>query len=313
MSTYRSPFERWNEQAAVRVMPSASGRWPVDAVGDWFLEERSWNLASHPAVIASGRRPQVLAALLLGYLDFTIRLESECIVPACRDLVLRRVGADYDAAVVRDALRVQCDEAFHALICEELAEHVIRATGLRRGAYPEHSFFQTVRAAGARTSAALSAPQYAFCVAVVSETVITDSLQSHWRGNGLRPEVRAVLLNHYKDEVRHSTFFSQASKLVWSQWPEQARDTLAHLWPELAHAFVRVDASVTAAALELAGFPAAEAQRIASEAMAAEGAATERQASFEATVRALRNAGVLTDKGEPQELNRLTSPGEVSR
>ena len=92
--------------------------------GDWFSEQPG--ISNHPLVLEAGRRDVVLAALLTGYLDFTVRLELTSIVSVTRDLVMRRLGADYGAVIVRDALRVQCDEAFHALLCEELAEHAAR-------------------------------------------------------------------------------------------------------------------------------------------------------------------------------------------
>src|SRR5689334_6907487 len=115
MSTiqYRSPFQQWAERAAVRTMDLRGSRWARDGQGDWFPAE-SWSVANHPEVVARGRRDAVLAALLLGYLDFTFHLESLCIEPASRYIAMHRIGAEYDSAVTRDAVRVQCDEAFHA-------------------------------------------------------------------------------------------------------------------------------------------------------------------------------------------------------
>ncbi|HVE81368.1 MAG TPA: diiron oxygenase [Myxococcales bacterium] len=287
MIDYRSPFDQWDEKAAVRTMPTGAGRWAADAEGDWLSAE-SWSVASHPEVVASGRRQPVLAALLLGYLDFTLQLETHHIAPVSRDLVLRRLGAAYGDAVVRDALRVQCDEAFHGLFCEELSAHVASVTGLPRGTFPEHLFFRRVRELSARACGPMTAPQYQFCVAVVAETVITDLLQKDWRGDGLRPEVRHVLLQHYKDEARHSTFFSQVLQLVWPQWPERTRAAMAPLWAELVRAFLAVDAALVTRALEMTGFSPGEARQI-----IAGAAAEERGASVTLTLKALRRAGVL--------------------
>src|SRR6185295_9436594 len=94
---YRSPFDQWDEKAAVRTMPATDRRWAPDAEGSWFGAE-SWSAANHPEVLASGRRQQVLAALLLGYLDFTLQLETHHIAPVSRDLVLRRLGGPGRAA-----------------------------------------------------------------------------------------------------------------------------------------------------------------------------------------------------------------------
>ncbi|HYV44933.1 MAG TPA: diiron oxygenase [Myxococcaceae bacterium] len=309
---YRSPFDQWDEKAAVRTMPATDRRWAPDAEGSWFGAE-SWSAANHPEVLASGRRQQVLAALLLGYLDFTLQLETHHIAPVSRDLVLRRLGADYADAVVRDALRVQCDEAFHGLFCEELAAHVAQVTGLQREPFPEHLFFRRVRELAAPACGPMSAPQYQFCVAVVAETVITDSLRKDWRGEDLRPEVRHVLLQHYKDEARHSTFFSQVLQLVWPQWPERVRAAMSPLWAELVRAFLAVDEALVARALELAGFSPAQARRIVA-GTADGGTPGERGASISLTLKALRRAGVLRAAGPAAGAGeRRPELAEVSR
>lgn len=310
MSTYRSPFDRWDEHSAVRAMETSGKHWAQGAEGDWMLAE-SWSVAHHPTVLARGRHQAVQAALLLSYLDFTIQLEAECVGPVGRDLALRRLGADYEAVVVRDALRVQCDEAFHALLCEELSEHVGRVAGIRRRELPEHFFFRRVRELATRTGGALDPGQFAFCVAVVSETVITELLQNDWRGASLRPEVRNVLLHHYKDEIRHSAFFSQSLRIIWPQWPQAARDAMGPLWPELVRAFVRVDGEGLEAALAMAGFNAEEAAQVVSDSLRAEGAAACRRASFEQTLRALEKAGVLEGAGARAELSEHPEPFAV--
>ncbi len=290
-SAYRSPFDKWDVHASVRSM-ALQGGWPRESPGDWFTAGPGC-VADHPDVAASGLRPAVLASLLLAYLDFTVRLASECFSPVCVDLALRRLDAVYEDAVALDAQRVQCDEAFHALMCGALAGHVAGSTGLREARFPEHLFFRRVRELGWERGP-LGPAQYAFCVAVVSETIITDSLQKEWRSAGLRPEVRDVLQHHYRDEVRHSAFFSQALALVWPQWPAAARAAMAPLWPQLVRAFVQVDEDMSVAALVLAGFSAEDARRITTQTLAPLDTA-ERGASFTLTLRALGRAGVLED------------------
>jgi hypothetical protein len=311
--TYKSPFARWSAQSSVRTLVVDRGQWRQDAAGNWFSVEDWDAVISHPEVAGVGRQQQVLAALLLGYLDFTVRLEACCIGPVCSDLAMRRLAADCGAEVVRDALRVQCDEAFHALMCEELAGHTSQATGLNPRDFPEHRFFRRVRELAALARGRMSEEQYAFCVAVVAETVITDSLQKDWRDSGLRPEVRDVLLNHYKDEVRHSAFFSQLLGLLWPQWPEAARAAMAPLWPELVQAFLRVDTEVVTVAVEKAGFPAVQAARIVSESLGAESWRAERGASIDLTLRALKKAGVLSPMVTHGFAEHLSQRAEVAR
>ncbi|MEA2664973.1 MAG: hypothetical protein QOI11_1917, partial [Candidatus Eremiobacteraeota bacterium] len=139
---YRSPFATWIDKAAVRSMPMA--HWMSTGAGQWFPADE-WSVAAHPEVIASGRGERVVAGLLLGYLDFTIELESSCVGPASRSVALARVGARHDDEIARDALRLQCDEAFHALLCQELRQHVHAQTGLGPVRIAEHRFIRHAR------------------------------------------------------------------------------------------------------------------------------------------------------------------------
>jgi hypothetical protein len=286
---YRSPFTTWIDKAAVRSMPMA--HWMSTGAGQWFPADE-WSVAAHPDVVASGRGELVVAGLLLGYLDFTIELESSCVGPASRSVALARVGARYDDEVARDALRLQCDEAFHALLCQELRQHVHAQTGLNPVRITEHRFIRHARELRERLAPAVPAELVDFCAAVVAETVITKTLLKDWNDQALRPEVREFLLQHYKDELRHSAFYGQVLGQVWPQWDEALRHALAPHWSALTLAFVEPDPQLALAALALAGFADREAWRITAECQARAVAALDQRASVEATLRALRKAGV---------------------
>ncbi len=286
---YRSPFTTWIDKAAVRSMPMA--HWIAAGSGQWFPADQ-WSVAAHADVAASGRGELVVAGLLLGYLDFTIELESSCVGPASRAVALGRLDAGYDHEVARDALRLQCDEAFHALLCQELRQHVCSQTGLPAVRIPEHRFIRHVRELRELLDGTVPAEQVEFCAAVVAETVITKTLLKDWNDEELRPEVREFLLQHYKDELRHSAFYGQALGQVWPQWSAATRAALAPHWAGLALAFIEPDPELSLAALAQAGFAAPDAWRITSACHARAVAALDQRASLDATLRALRKAGV---------------------
>lgn len=287
---YHSPFLRWDELSSVRARRLGDQKWSQEAHGDWFSTD-GWSVADHASVAQSALRSKVLAATLLGYLDFTVRLEEDCIVPACRDLALGHLGIERESEIVRDALRVQCDEAFHALMCEQLAQHVVASTGLSRVSFPDHLFFSAVESLRPREGSAVDAAQYRFCVAVVAETVITDSLHKDWSDSRLRPEVRELLRNHYNDELRHAAFFSKMLRLAWPRWSPAARDALTPVWPELVAAFTRADGEIAMTTLRMAGFGSEEAGIIAAESLA-RSSAPARSSSQRLAVLSLRRAGV---------------------
>ncbi len=291
---YRSPFTTWIDKAAVRSMPMA--HWTAAGRGQWFPADQ-WSVAAHADVVGSGRGELVVAGLLLGYLDFTIELESTCVGPASRAIALARLDAGYDEEIARDALRLQCDEAFHALLCQELRQHVCAQTGLPAVRIPEHRFMRRVRELRELLAGRVPAEQVEFCAAVVAETVITKTLLKDWNDAELRPEVREFLLQHYKDELRHSAFYGQALAQIWPQWSGAVRAALAPHWSALALAFIEPDPELSLAALTQAGFAERDAWRITSECHARAVAAADRRASLDATLRALRKAGVVEAHG----------------
>ncbi len=290
---YRSPFATWLEKSAVRSMPPAP--WIVPGDGRWFPND-AWSVAAHPAVVASGRAQLVAAQLLAGYLDFTIQLESTCVGPVSRDVALWRIGARYGDDVARDALRLQCDETFHALLCHELRSHVLGSTGLPGPRIEEHRFLRQVRLVRERLAPFAPPELVDFCAAVVAETVITKTLLKDWDEGELRPEVREFLLRHYKDELRHGAFFAQALRIAWPQWDESVRHAIEPCWSELTFAFVAPDPELALAALLGAGFSAHEARPIVRECVNHAAAATEIRASVGGTLTALRDAGAVPDR-----------------
>jgi P-aminobenzoate N-oxygenase AurF len=290
---YRSPFATWLEKSAVRAMPRVP--WIVPGEGRWFPND-AWSIAAHPAVLASGRAHLVAAELLAGYLDFTIQLESACIGPVSRDLALERLGARYCNELARDALRLQCDETFHALLCHELRHHVLERTGLPPPPLEEHRFLRHVRLLREQLAPLVPPELVDFCAAVVAETVITKTLLKDWDEAELRPEVREFLLRHYKDELRHGAFFAQALRTVWPQWEDAFRRALEPHWTELTCAFVAPDPNHAFAALLAVGFSAQDARPIVRECANHAAAATDVRASISGTLAALRDAGVASER-----------------
>lgn len=292
MLEYRSPFRHWDQQSTVRTKQAADYRRELRPDRAWFPASRSF-FSNHAAVAESDRKHIVLAAELLNYLDFTIRLETDWIIPVARDIVARAIDGDYEASVVRDALCLQCDESYHALICEELAENVAQETGLKRASNSDHEFFRIARRLRDHSRAAISSAQFGFCVAFVAETVITESLQEDWQDHSLDDSVRALLFHHHRDESRHSAFFMQLLPMVWRRWPDSAREAMKPIWGELVQAFTRIDEDAASTILEVSGFGVEDARRIAQECRAARGESADRAACSALTLRGLQRAEAL--------------------
>lgn len=302
MTPYQSPFTDWHRTAAVRSM--AVDGWLAGPPGAWMPDEPDSVLAH--AAVQGARRACVAAGLLLASLDFTVQLENQLIARVANDIAAQALQAQLPGAAVLDAMRVQCDEAYHALLAQELMARVQALTG---AAAPRraHRFLQHVQhIAAAAAAQGIDAALVRFCAAVVAETLITKSLRDDWQGNGLQQDVRAFLHHHYQDETRHSAYFARLLDLVWPQWPAPTQRALAPLWAGLIDAFLAADEEATLDALQDAGLPPHEAARIVRDCATPEGVLRRRRASTQQTLHALRRAGALDEQG----LQRMpTEPG----
>ncbi len=285
---YRSPFADWHQAASVRAMPP--GGWLAGGEGAWMPEEAG-SLLAHPEVRAHA--PRVAAGLLLASLDFTVSLESRLISPVALDIAARALRARYADAVVADALRVQCDEAYHAVLAHELIGQVRHLSGARPPEGGAHPFLVHVDQL-ALAFPAEDAPLVRFCAAFVSETLITKTLRDDWLDGGLQRDVRCFLHHHYQDEMRHSAYFAQLLQLVWPQWPAPLRAALRPIWHGLVDAFLDADDAVAARVLRDAGLPAPRAVGIVAGCARARGG-SRRKASTQLTFHALRRAGAVQD------------------
>lgn len=248
MIRYRSPFVSWERSAGVRGFV-----WEEEAPGEegQWLPLGYYARAGHAAVAPAAMADRSGAALLLGYLHFTRRLESELIAPVCSRLAAEPPPGEDELA--RDAVMLQCDESFHALLCMQLSAHVSAEAGLAAPAFGEPRFLRHVRELRSALAGTVPGDQVDFAAAVVAETIVTRTLAEDWRDRAVRRRVRAFLKVHHCDEARHGAFFSQALALYWPGWPEEVRAAIAAAWDGLVDAFAAPDLEMIALALRAAG------------------------------------------------------------
>lgn len=243
VTVYHSPFSRWERNAAVRRFDISKLDWSGDG---------QWGPAGHLALVDQPEIQPLLceaggAALVLGHFHFTVRLESELIAPVCA-----RITAS-DTLLAEDALRVQCDESYHALICLQLARQVRAAAGISALPFGEPQFLRHVRKLRETLAGRVAAEDVNFAAAVVSETIVTRTLGEDWRDPLVRQPIRSFLKMHYLDEARHGAFFAQALTLRWQEWDGATRAAIEAAWDDLVEAFTAPDLAMMAVAFGAGG------------------------------------------------------------
>ncbi len=251
MTCYRSAFANWERTAAVRCFQMADLDWSAE--GRW-TPGGQFALIDHPAIPGLLAGPAG-AALILGHFHFTTRLENELIARVCSRLASRSL-IDH-AQFAEDALKLHCDESFHALLCLELAAKVREIARIDQPCFGEPRFLRRVCELRARLAGTVAPEDVDLAAAVVAETIVTRTLGEDWRDPAVRDPIRAFLKAHHLDEARHGAFFTQTLALAWTAWDERTRMAIAAAWDGLVEAFAAPDVEMISTALTAGGVEAA--------------------------------------------------------
>lgn len=242
MIEYRSPFGQWERSAAVRTFLPDQIDWSGQGL---------WTPAGHLAVMKDPAIDSLLAgpmgaALILGHFYFTERLECELISPVCARLASGAFIAH--SGFAEDALRLSCDESYHALLCMQFGARVRALAGIDQPAFGVPRFLLHVRELRAALQGSVSAADLDLAAAAISETIVTRTLGEDWHDLTVRAPIRSFLKMHHLDEARHGAFFTQALALAWRTWDAVTRQAIEGVWDGLVEAFTAPDLDMMAIA-----------------------------------------------------------------
>jgi hypothetical protein len=234
----------WERSAAVRTFCPDQIDWSGPGL---------WAPAGHLAIVKDPGIETLLegplgAALILGHFYFTQRLENELIAPVCARLASGALITRSD--FTQDALRLGCDESYHALLCMQFGTQVRALSGLNQPAFGEPRFLRRVREMRKALQGRVAAADVDLTAAAISETIVTRTLGEDWHDPKVRAPIRSFLKMHHLDEARHSAFFTQALAFAWSRWDASTRDAIETAWDGLVEAFAAPDLEMMAVAFD---------------------------------------------------------------
>ncbi len=131
-----------------------------------------------------------------------------------------------------DALKLLCDEAYHAVLASDLLRQL---GGVEENHAP--AFVARLDALLPRDEAEQAIVRFLFCV--VTETCISASLIKLARDPHIRPGLRAFVIEHARDESRHAAFFGALFKEFWIQLTPKEQQEHSRLLPKLIDAFLQ--------------------------------------------------------------------------
>lgn len=197
-------------------------------------------------------RRALVARHLYQYLLFTVHLETKVVNRGVAMMAHNEAGYPIPAKTRLDALKVYCDEGYHALYNLDIIQQVEQATGT---AAPPYDFQPRLDRLDRTADRFLPEhPRLARLLqVVVFETVVTSILSEVPHDPTVYRVVRNVVADHARDEAYHHAFFVGFFRELWTHLSPNLRTAAANAMPHLIDDCVRPDLEAVHGSLCAAG------------------------------------------------------------
>jgi len=260
---YSSALSRWHTTSAIRQFRYE------DIINDGIQGHLPFSpslvpISGHPLVKEKGVQEKILYRCMTEYMLFTTYLEILLINPSLTFLIFGDHNFNLDDCIYTDAMKIYCDEGYHALFSLETFTHVDIPyyKGIREIKKPNsiQRVFNIINNLDkTRRGVAL------LSFAMVSETMVTNSLLSAMKDETVAASVRSIISAHAEDEGKHQAFFMRVYPLIWHQLPENEKNELGSIFRNFAESFVEPDWDFYSAVLQESSFDKAEVNLIISD------------------------------------------------
>jgi hypothetical protein len=263
----RQVLARWDERAGVRVGPRRV------LTGDAARADREAGLTPFPVRLIpyyhheglAGLSPEDRTALaarhLYDYLNYTVHLETSVVNRGVVVIAHGDVGLPLTTRTRLDALRIYCDEGYHALTTLDAIDQMEQATGVPALPY---DFAPRLRRLARSSERFLpDQPDLARLLqVVVFETVVTSILSEVPRDGTVYRLVREVVGDHARDEAMHYAFFLRFFTELWGALPAATRTAVGRAIPRFVDDCLRPDLAGARASLVATGLDGALADAV---------------------------------------------------
>jgi hypothetical protein len=286
---YQSPFETWDEKSWIRSRSLRDGE-----ITGLPFSPNLMPLASYPAISQDSERWKTLLAYkLLGYLKFTTLLELNYVNPVTAAISAGRAPFQVTVQQRRDALRIYCDEAGHALFTEELAIQVQKTFGLHQSMLGRPRFEIALEKILEDNKSQLSPNLIKLFYVAISETLISKYLNSLPHDTQVDPLVRAVVADHADDEALHNLYYRSLFPILWNSLTCYEKEEMGKILPKLVCAFLGPDKEFEYRVLRQLGFNQDEAKGILEEVYVPTQVAQSVRKAASPTLKMFEEAGVF--------------------
>ncbi|MFG1838770.1 diiron oxygenase [Micromonospora sp. NPDC049175] len=291
---YRSRFDKWDRNAAVRSRPLRKLE-PATTAQVYFPPELV-PVRSHPLVAELGdsAHHRLLVHALYQYLHFTSELEDTAVIPVTMELSRGRSGLQLPAGMRRDAFNIVTDEAWHAQFSYELHTQIVENSAVPSPAFGVPQFVGRLATISNRLRTHIPALG-PLLFAVVSETLISSLLAEVPHDRRLPTAVRQTVADHAVDEGRHHAYFRDVLRLLWRALTPAERSMAGPWLPAIVMAFLEPDYAAVADSLALLGLRADQIEAVLTESYPRDRVLATVAAAARSTISYCEEVGALSD------------------
>ncbi|WP_394617343.1 diiron oxygenase [Lentzea sp. JNUCC 0626] len=256
---YRSRFRNWEWMATVRNNPTR----PLGIDGELFFTPELVPAMAHPLPRESDPEIQknVLVHRLYEYLKFTIDLEQSAVIPVTGHISRGMAGLDLPELMRSDAFKIVTDEAWHAQFTYELMRDVRDRTRVAP-ALPDTPIFTGVLARIHEEFPSEIRGLDELLFAIVSETLISSTLDDLPQDHRLPEGVRETIADHAEDEAKYHAFFSTLLRFLWPSMTPREQELAGPYLPRLIFAFLEPDYPSVALGMAASGLPSEQVEQV---------------------------------------------------
>jgi hypothetical protein len=231
-SAYNNFFREWDTRATVRHDPRIVFQ-EEEGTGKVYFSTALVPIVAHPLVVKLGPsvKREILIQHLYNYFDFTSCFEVEVVNRGVKRIFLKKTGFDLPEAMLFDAYKIYCDEAYHSLFCADLKSQIQVVTGIAPNPLDFQAFLLKLEKVQAAVPAELK-PTTRLFIVILFETLISLILHQIPRDPQVMSAVRESVFQHAEDEARHHSYFSNFLDIIWPQVTKEQQAIIGPLLPQ---------------------------------------------------------------------------------